>query len=106
MGGFVSKVSYSCQTFMTFVSASLVGAFIVIVKLRVIFAKVRLKLYWSPVTSPARGPATDRMLGHESGAGQQEEAGAGDAVIDLGPDIHSATPYHKPRNHLIGFKLT
>ena len=62
MGGFVSIVSYSCQTFMTFVSASLVGAFTVIVKLRVIFAKVRLKLYWSPVTSPAQGPATDRML--------------------------------------------
>ena len=55
---------------------------------------------------PSPGPATDRMLGHESGAGQQEEAGAGDAVIDLGPGIHSATPYHKPRNHLIGFKLT
>ena len=38
---------------------------------------------WSPVTSPAQGPATDRMLGHESGAAQEEEAGAGDAVIDL-----------------------
>ena len=56
-----------------------------IVKLRVISANVRLKLYWSPVTSPAQGPATDRMLGHESGAAQEEEAGvgAGDAVIDL-----------------------
>ena len=55
---------------------------------------------------PSPGSGHRQDAGHESGAGQQEEAGAGDAVIDLGPDIHSATPYHKPRNHLIGFKLT
>ena len=84
------------------------GAFSVIIKLCIIFAKVCLKLYWSLVTSPAQGPATDRMLGHESGTDKRRKLELEmQSLIYLGlaensyetSNIHNSTPYHKPRNH-------
>ena len=71
-----------------------------------------MKLYWSPVSSPAQGPATDRMLGHESGTDKRRKLELGmQSLIYLGPgrlEIHKKHPqFHiilqASKRSLIGF---